>query len=293
MLAELQNDCLVLFGSKAAVCLEHFCSIVIKARSWGMWKLFHDRLSSALKPFVMLGITFHFFAHQVTILEMFLLIMSWIVLLNTSCAQVLVPGSYSNMSCSLRPSHCVNSHSCSFLKMESSLLLNPVMCLENRREVVGRGGVCFIHGTKQHPPGEDLMFVPLEPAVSHGPKKYSELMIFALCFSGQAFGVQGFSFSLLIAVRTVTARLLLAPCRSWYPWGAPAGPAAASLVFCHVEIPPHGSPGLPVASPESSSVPPQRDKTLCGGISLAAGCGNSAPCQPPVASCSALPSRRD
>lgn len=33
MLADLQNDCLVLFGSKAAVCLEHFCSIVIKARA--------------------------------------------------------------------------------------------------------------------------------------------------------------------------------------------------------------------------------------------------------------------
>lgn len=60
MLAELQNDCLVLFGSKAAVCLEHFCSIVIKARSWGIWKSFHDRSSSALKPSVMLGTAFHF-----------------------------------------------------------------------------------------------------------------------------------------------------------------------------------------------------------------------------------------
>lgn len=64
--------------------------------------------------------------------------------------------------------------------MESSLLPNPVICLEKEeKRWAGEGCALYVApssiplGRMQGLLEEDLVFIPVEPAVSYGLKKYS------------------------------------------------------------------------------------------------------------------------
>lgn len=151
--------------------------------------------------------------------------------------------------------------SCSLLKMKSSLLPNPVICLPlaKRQNVwtgeVRQGGICFVHsGTAKNAEPAWAGLHITRSLLSHMASRTTVSWQNSLC----VFKIISLEFSDSVAhswepwmqQRTVIACLLLALCRSWYPWGATTGPGAC-LVCYHVKITLSASPGLPLASPES------------------------------------------
>lgn len=155
-----------------------------------------------------------------------------------------MPGSHPNMSCSLRASLNMRiSHSCSLLKMESGLLPKPVIQLRlAKRQEVQAGEAYALYmvapngtplGWVQNLPEKDLLF--LWSLLSHMASRSTVSWQYLLC----VFKTMSLEFSDSVShswepwmqQRTVITHLLLALCRSWYPWGATTGPGACLVLL--------------------------------------------------------------
>lgn len=126
---------------------------------------------------------------------------------------------------------------------------------------MGRGGICFVDGgTKWHPTGKTVQSLPekdliflwslLSPMASGSTVSWQYLLCGFERMSLEFSDSVSHSWKLWTQQRTVISHLLLALCRSWYPWGATTGPGCLSSLLSW-KISPFASPGLPVASPEN------------------------------------------